>query len=143
MYSSNVRSNLLPLVLVEDRRHEEEDGVAEEPQEASLQRTQRRPRDHRMTCGSISICLECNCAAYFGEAEVEVSLQGAPLSGGDLVEDRGQQEGQHHSQSHEEEPCQTLLGVVAVMLALRFGILLPQQQHSLGMTPFHSLQLMR
>lgn len=57
-------------------------------------------------------------AVYLGEAEVEVPLQGAPLSGGDLVEDRGQQEGQDHSQSHEEETRQTLLGVVAVMFAL-------------------------
>lgn len=38
---------------------------------------------------------------YLGKAEVEVSLQGASLSGDDLVEDRGQQEGQTHSQSHE------------------------------------------
>lgn len=58
------------------------------------------------------------CVVYLGEAEVEVSLQGAPLSGGDLVEDRGQQEGKDHSQSHEEETCETLLGVVAVMLTL-------------------------
>lgn len=56
--------------------------------------------------------------ASLGEAEVEVSLQGAPLSGDDLVEDGGQQEGQAHSQSYEEEACQTLLGVIAVMVAL-------------------------
>lgn len=59
-----------------------------------------------------------SCAAYFGKAEVEVPLQGAPLSGDDLVKDGGQQEGQQHFQSHEEEPCQTLLGVVAVVLGL-------------------------
>lgn len=72
-----------------------------------------------------------HCVAYLGEAQVEVSLQGAPLGGDDLVEDRGQQESHDHPQSHEEEPCQTLLGVVAVMLTLGFGILLPQQQHPL------------
>lgn len=77
---------------------------------------------------------------YFGETEVEVSLQGTPLSGDDLVKDWGQQEGEHHSQSHEEEPSQTLLGVVAVVLALGFWILLPQQQPSLKMTMFHSLR---
>lgn len=68
---------------------------------------------------------------YLSEGEVEVSLQGAPLSGDDLVEDGGQQQGQAHPQSDEEETCQTLLGVVAVMFALRVRILLPQQQHSL------------
>lgn len=56
---------------------------------------------------------------YLGEAEVEVSLQGAPLGGDDLVEDGGQQEGQAHSQSHEEETGHTLLGVIAVVLTLR------------------------
>lgn len=55
---------------------------------------------------------------HLSEAEVEVSLQGAPLGGDDLVEDGGQQEGQDHSQSHEEEPRQILLGVVAVMFTL-------------------------
>lgn len=55
---------------------------------------------------------------YLGEAEVEVSLQCASLSGDDLVEDRGQQEGQTHSQSHEEETCQALLSMVAVMFTL-------------------------
>lgn len=59
-----------------------------------------------------------HCVVYLGEAQVEVSLQGAPLSGDDLVEDRGQQESHDHPQSHEEEPRQTLLGVVAVMLTL-------------------------
>lgn len=121
-----VCSDLLPLVVVEDRGHEEEDGMAEEPQAASLQRTRGRPRDHLTNC-RLSICW-CVCvwggetlvigAVYLGEAEVKVPLQGAPLSGGDLVEDRGQQEGQDHSQSHEEETRQTLLGVVAVMFAL-------------------------
>lgn len=68
---------------------------------------------------------------YFGEAEVEVSLQGAPLGGDDLVEDGGQQEGEQHSERHEEEPCQALLGVVAVVPTPRFRKLLPQQQHGL------------
>lgn len=77
---------------------------------------------------------------YFGETEVKVSLQGTPLSGDDLVKDWGQQEGEHHSQSHEEESSQALLGVVAVVLALRFWILLPQQQHSLKTTMFQLLR---
>lgn len=56
---------------------------------------------------------------YLGETEVEVSFQGAPFGGDDLVEDRGQQDSQAHSQSHEEDTCQTLLGVVAVMFTVR------------------------
>lgn len=127
-------SNLLSLVLVEDNRHEKEDRVAEEPQEASLWKIQGKPHDHLMNCRQVFVWLEVqsvHCVVYLGEAQVEVSLQGAPLSGDDLVEDRGQQESHDHPQSHEEEPRQTLLGVVAVMLTLWFWILLPQQQHSL------------
>lgn len=132
-----MRSDLLPLVLVEDGRREEEDGVAEEPQEASLHRTQRRVHDHPQV---ILFILgghaygggwERRAVFYLGEAQEEVPLQGAPLSGDDLVQDRGQQESQHHPQSHEEEPRQALLGVVAVVLALGRRILLPQQQRSL------------
>lgn len=37
-------SNLLSLVVVEDDRREEEDGVAEEPKEASLHRPEGRPQ---------------------------------------------------------------------------------------------------
>lgn len=104
-------------MLVEDGGHEEEDGVAEEPQEASLQRTGGRARDELRVCTRFSGgCVSLPC--YLGEAEVEVSLQGAPLSGDDLVEDGGQQQGEDYPESHEEETCQTLLGVVAVMFAL-------------------------
>ncbi len=82
-------SNLLPLVLVEYYRCEEEDGMAEEPQEASLQGSQERPCDLLMKCQQILIHLDrifvC-CVVYLGEAEIEVSLQGTPLSGDDLVE---------------------------------------------------------
>lgn len=70
-------------------------------------------------------------AAYLGEAEVEVPLQSAPLGGDDLIKDRGQQERQQDPEGHEEESCQTLLRVVAVVLALRLGILLPDQQRPL------------
>lgn len=56
--------------------------------------------------------------AYLSKAQVEVSLQGAPLSGDDLVEDRGQQEGEAHSQDDEEDAGQAPLDVVAVVFTL-------------------------
>jgi len=99
--------------------------MTEEPQEAALQRA-----EMRHTVFMSSGC--CAQSRYLSETEVEVSLQGAPLGGNDLVEDGGQQEGQAHSQSYEEDTCQTPLGVVAVMLTLQLGILLPEQQHPLG-----------
>lgn len=66
-------------------------------------------------------------AAYFGEAEVEVPLKSASLSGDDLIKDRGQQECQQDSKGHKKVPSQTLLCVVAVMLTFRLRILLPEQ----------------
>lgn len=123
-----VCSNLFPLVLVEDDWCEEKDGVTEKPQEASLDKTQRRLHTwalHQQRGGSSVEGVLVRAAAYFGEAEVEVPLQSAPFSGDDLVKDRGQQEGQQDSERHEEESSQTLLWVVAVMLTLRLGILLP------------------
>jgi len=103
-------------VLVEDGRQEEEDGVTKEPQEASLRKTQ-GGCDHLETRGGGG-GYWCVCGCHLGEAEVEVSLQGAPLGGDDLVEHRGQQQGQAHFQGYEQEAGQTLLGVVAVMLTL-------------------------
>lgn len=73
----------------------------------------------------------CVCVWYLGEAEVEVPLQGAPLRGDDLVEDGGQQQGQDHPQTHQEETRQVLLDEVAVMTPLRPRELLPQQQRRL------------
>lgn len=62
---------------------------------------------------------ECS-VVNLGEAEVEVSLQGAPLGGDDLVEDWGQQEGQGHPQGDEEEAGNAALAVVAVMFTIIF-----------------------
>lgn len=66
-------------------------------------------------------------AAYFGEAQVEVPLESAPLGGDDLIEDGGQQECQEDSKGHKKESSQALLCVVTVMLTFRLRILLPEQ----------------
>lgn len=94
-------SHLFPLVVVEDHRHEDEDGVTKEPQEAALWREDNL--EVRRLSGSEAAGGAQSC--YLSKAEVEVSLQGAPLCGDDLAEDGGQQEGQRHSQSQEEETC--------------------------------------
>ena len=97
--------------------------------------------DHHLMQTGVSlghISLLCIYMSYLGEAQVEVSLQGAPLSGDDLVEDGGQQEGEDHPEKHEEQSGDTLLDVEAVMLTLGFRKLLPQQQASLRTTQFHS-----
>lgn len=122
-------THLFPLVLVEDDRCEEEDGVAEKPQEASLQDTMKSTHMSISPAagdsGMESVIMQG--AAYFGEAEVEVPLKSASLSGDDLVKDRGQQECQQDSKGHKKEPSQTLLCVVAVMLTFSLRILLPEQ----------------
>ncbi|TNN70274.1 hypothetical protein EYF80_019488 [Liparis tanakae] len=45
-------------------------------------------------------------------------LRGAPLGGDDLVEHRGQQQGQAHLQGDEQEAGQTLLGVLSLTNAI-------------------------
>lgn len=123
-------THLFPLVLVEDNRCEEEDGVAEKPQEASLHRTH-TSAFHQQQGDSSMESVIMQGAAYFGEAEVEVPLKSTSLSGDDLIKDRGQQECQQDSKGHKKESGQTLLHVVAVMLTFRLRILLPEQQHTL------------
>lgn len=87
-------THLFPLVLVEDDGREEEDGMAEKPQEASLHTIQWRVHTwafHQQRGGSGTVSVIMQGASYFGEAEVEVPLKSASLSGDDLVKDRGQQ----------------------------------------------------
>lgn len=81
--------HLLSLVLVKDGRHEEEDWVTEEPEDGAL-----------------------------GEAEVEVSLECAPLGGGDGVEDRGEQQSEDDPQSKEQQASGALLTMKTVMIGV-------------------------